>query len=83
MTEPSGESGGGDGTASLVVGARVRVYPGSEHEDRGVVLEDFGEMPYSTVEVGLTHIADAARRFAVRLDTGGLVFVDSDQIVPE
>jgi hypothetical protein len=35
------------------------------------------------VDIGGNHIADAARRWAVMLDTGTLVFADSDQLVPE
>jgi hypothetical protein len=83
MTEHAGEITGDESTASLAVDTRVRVYPGTDAEGHGVVVEDFGDMPYSTVEVGPTHIADAARRFAVLLDTGTLLFVDGDDLVAE
>ena len=32
------------------------------------------------VDIGTTHIADASRRWAVTLDDGSLVFVDSSDI---
>jgi hypothetical protein len=32
------------------------------------------------VDIGTVHIADAARRWAVTLDDGNLVFVDSFQL---
>ncbi|MFZ0835348.1 MAG: hypothetical protein WAM92_20200 [Mycobacterium sp.] len=35
------------------------------------------------VDFGGQHFADPARRWAVQLDSGGLVFLDSDQLVPE
>jgi len=58
----------------------VRVYPGTATERRGVVVEDFGETAGVCVEIADTHIAGPARRWPVRLDTGDLVFVDSDQL---
>ena len=36
-----------------------------------------------SVDIGENHIVGAARRWAVALDAGGLVFVDSDQLVAE
>jgi hypothetical protein len=59
----------------------VRVYPGTVAEKPGVVVDDFGEMAGVGVDVADKHIAGPARRWAVRLDTGELVFVDSDQLV--
>jgi hypothetical protein len=61
---------------------RVQVYPGTEAESRGVIVEDFGEMVGQAVEIGGHHI-DPARRWAVVLDTGDLVFVNTDELVPE
>jgi hypothetical protein len=58
----------------------VRVYPGTERETRGQVVDDFGEAASHSVDIGQTRIADPARRWAVILDGGGLVFVDSDQL---
>jgi hypothetical protein len=76
-----GDQGGTD--AQPAVNMRVRVYPDSNSEKRGVVVEDFGEMQAHGVDLGDQHFADPARRWAVALDDGGLVFVDTDQLVPE
>lgn len=46
-------------------------------------VEDFGEMTAQPVDVGGHHFADPARRWAVLLDTGNLVFADTDQLVAE
>jgi hypothetical protein len=59
---------------------RVRVYPHTEAEASGVVVEDFGDSAGYSVDIG-SRIVDPARRWAVQLDNGGLVFVDSDDIV--
>ena len=76
-----GDSGEPDG--QLAVNARVRVHPGTQDESRGVIVEDFGEMAAQPVDLGGQHFADPARRWAVQLDTGDLVFVDTDQLVSE
>jgi hypothetical protein len=47
-----------------------------------VIVEDFGELAGQAVDIGGQHI-DPARRWAVQLDAGNLVFADSDQLVPE
>jgi hypothetical protein len=73
----------GDRGAQVVVGTRVRVYPGTDAESSGVVVEDFGEAAGQAVDVGDNHIADPARRWAVTLDTGALAFVDTDHLRPE
>jgi hypothetical protein len=73
----------GDRKQPVAVNMRVRVYPGTGAESRGVVVEDFGEMAAQAVDIGGHHFADPARRWAVLLDTGGLVFADTDRIVPE
>ena len=67
----------------LAVNMRVQVYPGTAAESRGVVVEDFGEIAAQTVEICGHRVADPARRWAVLLDTGNLVFADTDQLVPE
>jgi len=72
-----GETGG-----HLAVNMRVRVYPGMDDESPGVIMEDFGDMAGQAVDIGGRHI-DAARRWAVQLDTGNLVFVNTDQLAPE
>ncbi len=65
------------------MGARVRVYPGSSNEQSGQVVDDFGQDAGTSVTIGDAHIADASRRWAVALDAGGLVFVDSDDLSAE
>jgi hypothetical protein len=72
MTKHANEITGEESAARVAVDTRVRVYPGTDAEDHGVVVEDFGEMPYSPVDVGGQHIADAARRWAVMLDRSSL-----------
>ena len=72
----SGRTGG-----QLAVNMRVRVYSGTDAESPGVIVEDFGELAGQAVDIGGLHI-DPARRWAVQLDTGDLVFADSDQLVP-
>jgi hypothetical protein len=65
------------------VGARVRVYPGTDTETGGVVVDDFGEISGHAVRVGEQQFAGPARRWAVLLDAGGLVFVDSGDLTAE
>ena len=64
----------------FAVGGRVRVYPGTSDERWGIIVEDFGEDAGYGVDVGSQHIADASRRWAITLDDGGLVFVDSSEL---
>jgi len=59
----------------------VRVYPGTDREKRGVVVEDFGDTVGEAVHIADTHIAGPARRWAVQLENGDLVFVDDDELV--
>jgi hypothetical protein len=68
--------------AHLAVNMRVPVYPGTDAECPGVIAEDFGDLASQAVEIGGHHI-DPARRWAVVLDTGDLVFVNIDELVPE
>ena len=63
--------------------SRVRFNPGTDTESLGVIVEDFGEMVAQSVDIGGKHFADPARRWAVVLDSGTLVFADTDQLVPE
>jgi hypothetical protein len=67
----------------VAVDARVRVYPGTDRESAGVVVEDFGEAAGHAVDIGRQHVVEPARRWAVVLDDGTLVFVDSHQLVAE
>jgi hypothetical protein len=73
---------GDTGDSPVAVNVRVRVYPGTDAEVRGTVVEDFGDMAGQAVNIG-DRIVGPARRWAVVLDAGGLVFVDSDQLVAE
>ncbi|MGV9798426.1 hypothetical protein ACWDTP_10235 [Mycobacterium sp. NPDC003449] len=63
--------------------SRVVVYPGSDQELHGIVVEDFADLAGTAVEVAGERIVGPARRWAVNLDEGGLVFVDDDSIVVE
>ena len=74
---------GDTGDTSVAVNVRVRVYPGTDGEVGGTIVEDFGDLAGHAVDIGENHIVGAARRWAVALDTGGLVFVDSDQLAAE
>ena len=83
MSEHASEITGDNRDARVAVDMRVRVYPGTDAEGRGIVVDDFGETAGYPVDIGENHIADPARRWAVMLDTGTLVFTNSDQLVPE
>jgi hypothetical protein len=74
---------GDTGGSRVAVNERVRVYPGTDGEVRGTVVEDFGDLAGHVVDIGENHMVGPARRWAVVLDAGGLVFVDSDQLVAE
>ena len=77
----AGATAGDTGDSRVAMNVRVRVDPGTDGEIRGTVVEDFGDMAGHAV--GENHIVGPARRWAVALDAGGLVFVDSDQLVAE
>ena len=47
------------------------------------MVEDFGDLAGHVVDIDENHMVGPARRWAVALDAGGLVFVDSDQLVAE
>ena len=74
---------GDTGDHRVAVNVRVRVYPETDGEVRGTVVEDFGDLAGHAVDIGKNRIVGPARRWAVVLDAGGLVFVDSDQLVAE
>ena len=82
MNDASGTAGD-TGDSRVAVNVRVRVYPGTDGEVGGTVVEDFGDLSGHAVDIGENHIVGPARRWAVALDAGGLVFVDSDQLVTE
>jgi hypothetical protein len=83
VAEHSADSGDKARASELAVNSRVRVNPDTDAESHGVVVEDFGEMVAQAVDIGSTHFADPARRWAVLLDAGTLVFADTDQLLPE
>jgi hypothetical protein len=64
----------------LSVNAPVVVYPGTDQQQGGVIVEDFGESAGQAIDIGTNRIVDAARRWAVRLNSGDLVFLDSDEL---
>lgn len=70
----------GEIAEEVAVGSSVVVYPGTDEELHGTVVEDFADLAGTAVEVAGERIVDAARRWAVNLDDGGLVFVDDDSI---
>jgi hypothetical protein len=72
----------GSEDSGIAVGVSVRVYPGTDRERLGVVVEDFGDSAGHSVRIGQQQIVDAARRWAVSLGDGGLVFVDSGDLAP-
>jgi co-chaperonin GroES (HSP10) len=75
-----GKSDKGSKAAELAVNSPVLVYPDTQQEQGGVIVEDFGPSAGQVVEVGSNRIADAARRWAVRLNSGDLVFANSDEL---
>jgi hypothetical protein len=76
-------AGGDTGDSSVAVNVRVRVHPGTDDEVHGTVIEDFGDLAGQAVDIGENHMVGPARRWAVALDAGGLVFVDSDKLAVE
>ena len=83
MAEPDKAWAGDDSDErGIAVGVSVRVYPGTDRERLGVVVEDFGDSAGHGVQVGHEHIVDAARRWAVSLGDGSLVFVDTGDLAP-
>lgn len=67
----------------FAVQMRVRVKVDGVKGGNGVIVEDYGDHAGYSVKVGDQHIADAARRWAVLLDSGSLVFADDKQLSPE
>ena len=80
MTQSKGETAAGGPNRGVTVDAAVRVYPGTSREVHGYVVEDFGDISGQAVDIGEHHIVDAARRWAVQLADGTLVFVDDADI---
>ncbi|WP_231965536.1 hypothetical protein [Mycobacterium sp. E802] len=74
------DSDSGEIAGEVAVGSSVVVYPGTDDELHGEVVEDFADLAGTAVEVAGERIVGPARRWAVNLDDGGLVFVDDDSI---
>jgi hypothetical protein len=77
------DTGGGDPPHGVGITTRVRVFPSSDHEVHGVVVDDFGDGIGIPVEIGEKLIAGPARRWAVMLDDDNLLFVDSHDLEAE
>jgi hypothetical protein len=75
--------GGGDASTGVGITTRVRVFPSSDREAHGVIVDDFGESIGIPVEIGGNLIAGPARRWAVMLDDDNLLFVDSEDLEAE
>jgi len=67
----------------FAVQMRVRVKGNGVKGGNGVIVEDYGDHAGYSVEVGDRRIADAARRWAVLLDNGSLVFADDKHLTAE
>jgi hypothetical protein len=80
MSNSRGGTAAGGGEQDVAVDAAVRVYPGTPREVHGIVVEDFGAMSGEAVDIGDHHIVDAARRWAVQLADGSLIFVDDGDL---
>src|SRR3984957_18513704 len=72
MKDASGTAGETGDSRGAVKG-RGRVYPETDGEVGGTVVEDFGDLAGHAVDIGENHIVRPARRWAVALDAGGLV----------
>ena len=53
---------GDTGDGRVAVNVRVRVYPGTDGEVGGTVVEDFGDLAGHAVEMGENHTVGPARR---------------------
>ena len=79
MIESSGSARATQPT-QFCVGDMVIVFAASEREASGRIVEDFGEFSPLAVQVNNMRIADPARRYAVALTDGGLVFADEGDL---
>ncbi|WP_019970980.1 hypothetical protein [Mycobacterium sp. 141] len=77
------DSGPEQVAGQITVGTPVTVYPGTDDALHGVVVEDFADLAGTAVEIAGERIVEPARRWAVNLDDGGLVFVDDDSIAAD
>ena len=82
MSEEHADTHGYTAAERLAVDSHVIVFPGTADRQGRVIIEDFGESAGYAVDVGANRIVGAARRWAVRIHSGELVFVDSHQLRP-
>jgi hypothetical protein len=80
MTKDAAQSDTNARSGELAVNTPVLVHPGTANQQGGVIVEDFGEFAGQAVDVGTNRIVGAARRWAVRLNSGEFVFVDTHQL---
>jgi hypothetical protein len=80
MTKEDAKGDASSESSQLAVNTPVVVFPGTAEQQGGVIIEDFGDSAGHAVDVGANRIVSAARRWAVRLNSGDLVFVDSHQL---
>jgi hypothetical protein len=52
----AGATAGDTGDSRVAVNVRVRVYPGTDGEVGGTVVEDFGDLAGHVVDIGENHI---------------------------
>lgn len=71
------------GNDKFAVDMRVKVKADRPKGGSGVIVEDYGDHAGYSVEIGDQHIVDAARRWAVLLDSGSLVFADDAHLSRE
>ena len=83
MMSDDAANGEGDAPAGVGITTRVRVFPSSDREAHGVIVDDFGESIGIPVEIGGNRIAGPARRWAVMLDDDNLLFVDTEDLEAE
>src|SRR3954467_2815236 len=57
---------GDTGDSPVAGNMRVRVYPGTDGEVGGTVVEDFGDLAGDAVDIGENHVVGPARRWAWR-----------------
>ena len=80
MAKRVGNRRGESADHPLEVNSPVIAFPGTDQQQGGVIVEDYGESAGHAVEIGGNRIVGAARRWAVTLNDGTLVFVDSEQL---
>ena len=80
MTKEDAKGDASSASGQLAVNTPVVVFPGTAEQQGGVIVEDFGDSAGHAVDVGANRIVSAARRWAVQLNSGDLVFVDSHQL---